>query len=210
MSVKKVFHPEELKKMTDEELADIIESTLYTDASELSYAAYDMKDKALGLEGVLFRCAFCGKKYSTVGKDNEFGCTACGKKLLINENYHFTEWPHTISGYYEKIREEEKAELGSLSLAMKVRLKAIGKNGRIEKKEQGECFLDKENFRYRSESEDFVIPVSDLPGLAFSCKTEIELYRGESLYYFYPETDPVQAAEWALVIDLLAEKRGEN
>ena len=54
---------------------------------------------------------------------------------------------------------------------------------------------------------EFEIPLSDFSGLAFSCNKEIEFYRGENLYFFYPEKDKVQVAEWAMFIDLMAERR---
>lgn len=206
VSVKRVIPAAELKNMTDAELEEIITETLYGNASKFTECSYPQKDKAEGLEGILYRCIFCGEKYSTVGKGNEFCCKACGKTLTFDEHYHFTEWPHTIPGYYDKIRETMREELDGLSLNMKVTLKAVGKSGRVDKKESGECSLDPEKFSYRSESEEFDIPTADLPGLAFSCQKEIEFYRGEDLYYFYPESDHVQVAEWALAIDLLAEK----
>ena len=208
VSVKKVIHPEELKNMTDEGLEELIEKTLYTDASLYDHGPYPQKNKAIGLEGILYRCIFCGEKYSTTGKGNELLCTACGKKLVLDSKYHFTEWPHSIPGYYEEIKNTERKELVNKKLEMKVELRVFGQSGRIEKKEAGICFLDGENFSYHSETEKLEISVSDLSGIAFSCKKEIELYRGENLYYFYPLTDKVQVAEWALFIDLLTEKRG--
>lgn len=207
--VKRVLHPEELKNMTDAEFSEIIRSTLYADAAVYGHAPYKQKNKAKGLEGILYRCAFCGENYQTVGRGNELVCGACGKKLTFDDSYHFTEWPHSIAGYYEEIKKAERAKLGALSLHMQVELKVFGKEGKYTKREPGECFLDREFFRYRSESEEFAIPVSELPGIAFSCKKEIELYRGEDLYFFYPASDPAQVAEWALCVDLLTEQRGK-
>ena len=206
VSVKRVIHREELKRMTDEELESVIYHTLGNDAADYELFRYPQKDKAKGLEGVLFRCVFCNTKYRTMGKGNELICNACCKKLTLDERYHFTEWPYTISGYYEAISEAEKKELGDLQLQMDVKLKVIGKNGFIVKKESGECRMNINSFSYRSETEEFDIPVRDLPGLAYSCKKEIELYRGENQYFFYPKSDAVQVAEWALFIDLTAGK----
>jgi len=209
VSVKRVLHPEELREMSNEAFSEIIRSTLYADASVYAHAPYKQKNKAKGLEGILYRCVFCGEKYRTAGRGNDLICTACGKKLSFDETYHFTEWPHSISGYYEEIRKTEREKLGEISLHTKVRLKVFGKNGKYTKNEIGECFLDGESFRYRSASETFTVPVREFPGLAFSCQKEFEFYRGEDLYFFYPVSDPAQVAEWALCVDLLTEKRGE-
>ena len=84
-----------------------------------------------------------------------------------------------------------------------------GFNSLIEKqrKENGECFLDRRSFRYRSGDKVFEIPTDQLPALAFSCGEEFELYWEGELHYFYPVKDRSQCARWALFVDLLAEKR---
>ena len=207
VGVKRVIHPEELKKMSEQELEKVICDTLYNDASEFNLVKYPQKDKAEGLENILFRCAFCNAKYRTKGKGNTFRCEACGKELRIDENYHFTEWPHSIQGYYKAISEAEKNEADEATLSMDVTLKVFGEKGRIIKKEKGEGRMNKSMLSYHSESEEFVIPLSEFSGLAFSCNKEIEFYRGENLYFFYPEKDKVQVAEWAMFIDLMAERR---
>ncbi|MCR4648492.1 MAG: 1-acyl-sn-glycerol-3-phosphate acyltransferase [Lachnospiraceae bacterium] len=208
VSVEKVIHSDELKKMTDESLEEIICSSLKNDASKCELAKYEQKDKAEGLEGVLFRCVFCNKKYKMLGKGNDLLCEACGKKLTIDENYHFTEWPYTIPAYYDAIVEEEKKEIDTLNLRMEVTLKVFGENGGIVKKEDGECIMNKNVFIYRSLSEEFEIPVKEFDGMAFSCSKEIEFYRGEELYFFYPKKDRQQVAQWALFIDLMSDRRG--
>ena len=79
--------------------------------------------------------------------------------------------------------------------------------GRGRRTNQGLCTLDDKAFRYRSENEDFTIPLEKLPALAFSCAEEFELYHGGELHYFYPLEEPRQCARWALAVDLAAERR---
>ena len=43
--------------------------------------------------------------------------------------------------------------------------------------------------------------------MAYSCNEEFELYHNNELHYFYPEKDRQQAARWALLVDMLAERR---
>ena len=73
--------------------------------------------------------------------------------------------------------------------------------------EEGECSLTEEAFSYRSDKTAFSIPTENLPGLAFSCGLEFELYHEGELHYFYPVEDPNQVARWALMVDLMAERR---
>ena len=44
--------------------------------------------------------------------------------------------------------------------------------------------------------------LNPLQALAFSCGEEFELYRGDDLYYFYPEENRDQTVRWAMIVDL--------
>ncbi|MCR4607468.1 MAG: hypothetical protein K5771_07070, partial [Oscillospiraceae bacterium] len=64
-----------------------------------------------------------------------------------------------------------------------------------------------EAFSYCSDNTAFSIPTGKLPALAFSCGKEFELYHEGELYYFYPTENRQQVARWALLTDLMAERR---
>ena len=193
--------------MTDSQVDEFIRTELYTDAAKHTSHRYLQKDKAVGLDGLLYRCADCGALYRTEGVGNELLCHACGSRHRLDEYYHFTDAPGTIGGYYDLIRHMEERELDTLSLHAKVRTKIFGKSGGPVRWESGECTLDTEAFRYRSETQEFSIPLEKLPALAFSCREEFELYHESELHYFYPREEPRQVARWALAVDLMAEKR---
>ena len=159
------------------------------------------------MDTLLYRCADCGALYQTEGRGNELRCRACGSRHLLDENYHFTDAPYTIGGYFDAIRQMEAQELGGLSLHAAVRTKIFGANGGPVRWENGECTLDTKVFHYRSAAQDFTIPVEKLPGLAFSCGKEFELYHEDELYYFYPKEERKQVTRWALIVDLMAQAR---
>ena len=207
VTVQRVIRPDELAEMTDAQLGAVIRETLYNDASAHEDGHYPQKDKAEGLDRLLYRCCGCGALYETESKGNELRCRACGRVWHIDEHYRFAEAPYTIPAYYDKIRGMEEKELDTLSLSVPVRTKIFGANGGPVRREDGQCSLDGVSFRYRSSSEDFEIPVKDLPALAFSCGEEFELYHDNELHYFYPIEEPRQAARWALAVDLLAQRR---
>ena len=212
VTVKRVLKRSELASMSFEDIDRVIEETLYNDASLSSAAIYHQKNKAEGLEGILYRCADCGALYKTSGKGNELRCMACGAVHTLDDSYHFTDKPWSIPGYYSVIREMEEKEINALSLKAEVTLKVFDDRMKVCKKEDGICTLDKDYFRYRSDTEDFSIPTEKLPALAFSCSKEFELYHNDRLHYFYPKEDPVQAARWALAVDILTSRRngGKN
>ena len=207
LTVKRVITPAELKEMSDAELERIIEKELYTNAADHMDTLYPQKDKAEGLEMLLYRCADCGALYQTEGIGNELVCHACGASHRLDEHYHFEDGPETIAAYYDAIIRLEKPELESFSLHTPVKTKIFGKEQGPVRKENGECFLDRRSFRYRSGDKVFEIPTEQLPALAFSCGEEFELYWEGELHYFYPVKDRSQCARWALFVDLLAEKR---
>ena len=206
LSVRRVLYPEELAGLTDAQLDELIRTELYHDAAYGS-GTFPQKDKAVGLEGLLYRCADCGALYRTEGVGNDFLCHACGSRRRLDEHYRFTDPPGTIGSYYDAIRRMEEKELDTLSLRADVRTKIFGADGGPVRREKGTCTLDTKAFRYRSESEDFEIPVEKLPALAFSCGKEFELYHAGELHYFYPLENPAQAARWALAVDRMAERR---
>ena len=207
LSVRRVVTPEELAEMTDAQADELIRTELYNDAAEHTTGRYPQRRKAAGLDALLYRCADCGALYRTEGIGNELVCHACGSRHALGEDYRFTDAPGTIGAYYDAIRRMEERELDTLSLHTAVRTKIFGRNGGPVRWETGECSLDTREFRYCSGAREYTVPVEDLPALAFSCGEEFELYLDNELHYFYPETEPRQAARWALAVDLMAERR---
>lgn len=206
----RVITSEELSALSAEELGAILDKELYYDESESPVNPFHQKDKAQGLENVLYRCADCGALYSTKGEGNRFICSECGSVHTFDESYRFTEAPYTIGDYYERIKALEERELDSFALEADVRTVIFNGSGKYRTVEKGHCSLNRERFAYASEKNSFEVPVSELPALPFSCDAEFETYHEEKLYYFYPEKNRRQAARWALLVDLMKEKRDEE
>ena len=207
VEVARVLKRGEVAEMPTEALDRLIAETLWSDAADDAVDVYPQRDKAAGLENILYRCADCGALYTTRGEGNKLVCSACGASHMLDQTYHFTDGPETISAYYDRIRDMERETLDDFSLAAEVETKVFGADGRVVKKERGECTLTPEAFAYHSASEAFTIPTAQLPALCFSCGKEFELYHDGLLHYFYPLTQPQQTARWALLIDMMTEKR---
>ena len=210
VKVAKIIPHETFKQYTDAELDDLIEKTLWSDASAALETRYRQKDKAEGLENLLYRCPNCGKLYATKSKGNVLFCSACGASYELGEDYRFQDPDiHTIPEFYAAIAAAEERELAEkpLFLETKVKVKVFDENGHTVRREIGECRLTETGFSYRSATEEFTLPTENLPALPFSCGEEFEVYHQNKLYYFYPETDRQQVARWALIVDLLTGKR---
>lgn len=205
-SVKRVIGGEEMKKLSVEELEEIIASSIACGGS-VPANRYKAKNKAKGLENILYRCADCGELYTTASDGNDIVCTACGARHQLDDTYLFSDDAESIPAYYDRIKELEKAELDTIELRTEVDTKIFSDNSRRPRKEHGVCTLTKEGFTYISDKISFSIPIAKLPALAFSCNEEFELYYRMELYYFYPVKERRQAARWALMTDLLYEVR---
>ena len=212
LKVERVIKKEELAAMSDLEVEEAIRESLYTDANETLIDTYPQNDKAEGLEGLLYRCPDCGNLYSTEGRGNTFFCTKCGARHKLNDRYLFEEDVKTssIAEFYDAIKALEAPELDTFELRTKVKTKIYGENGGPIHWEDGECSLNCREFSYHSNNEDFKVPTDDLPALAYSCNEEFELYHNNELHYFYPEKNRQQVSRWALLVDMLAERRQRN
>ena len=209
LKVVRVIPKEELETMTNLEVEETIRKNLYTNANETLSDTYPQKDKAEGLEGLLYRCPDCGELYSTKGRGNTFFCTKCGASHTLNDSYLFDDNGKTssIADFYDAIKALEAPELDTFELRTKVKTKVFGENGGPIRWESGECSLNCREFCYHSDKEDFTVPTEEMPAMAYSCNEEFELYHNNELHYFYPEKDRQQVARWALLVDMLAERR---
>ena len=217
LTVERVIDTDELAEIPAAELDKLISDTLSSDASVDNVRAYRQKCKAAGLDNVLYRCCDCGALYTTKGAGNVLRCSACGAAHHIDEYYRFTGEPGTISAYYRRIAELERAELergepDQLKLETAVNVKIFDKNVKLRHKEKGVCTLTPEGLTYRPDASDngFFKPLDQLPALPFSCAEEFETYNDNELYYFYPRENRKQVVRWALIADLLKERLDRN
>lgn len=204
IKVERVIKAEELRQLTADEIDSLIKTTLYCD-EPCGGTVYRQKDKAKGLENILYRCVDCGTLYSTVGKGCDLICTHCGKVRHIGSDYRFDDGT-SIADVYDMIAQTERENIEDTVLETEVKTKIFGRDGKT-RKETGVCRLDKNEFSYRSANEEFSISTKDIPALAYSCNEEFELYHNDELHYFYPVDNRKQTVRWALLIDILTEAR---
>ena len=207
VTAKEVITKEEIRQMSAEELSARIAAGIAFDESKDPRSLVKGKNRAKGLENILYRCADCGTLYSTRTKGADLICTACGSVHHLDESGRFTDAAESIPAYYDKIREMEKAELDGLTLSAKVHTKIFSPEKPRIRKETGICTFSKDGFRYESDQISFTIEAEKIPALAFSCNTEFELYYQNEEYYFYPDENRQQTARWGLIADLLREER---
>lgn len=209
ISVERVIGMEELQTLDDAQLEMIVKETLYNDACSNNKTLFFQPDKARGLENLLYRCPDCNGLYTTRSFGNTITCTSCKASHTLDNRYRFKGVPGSIPEWYDRIKDAERKDIDCIALSAKVNTKIFSEDGGV-KKEKGECFLDRDGFSYRSDSMEFSLGIDLLPAMAFSCAKEFELYHGKDLCYFYPEENPQQVARWALIVDILNEKKDEK
>ena len=211
VSAERVISKDEAKDYTPNELDSIIADTLKYDDSAMPLNAYKKKNKAKGLEQVLYRCADCGGLYTTKSEGDDIICEKCGAMHTLDEKYRFnSDKIKTIHDYYEMIKEAERKELDNVKLEAAVNTKIFDINGKCRKKERGFCTLDKNEFSYKSDSVEFCISIEKLRALPFSVGEEFELYYKDEQYYFYPTENRRQVTRWGLIADIIYERNNEK
>ena len=93
VTIQKLFTPEDLKKMTPDEIQDVVNYTFKHDDYEWNKTArvkYKIKNRAAyNLETICYKCPKCGAELKMVGWGNKLYCTECGNGVEIDEYYDF-------------------------------------------------------------------------------------------------------------------------
>ncbi len=107
-----IYKPEELKKMSVDEINAIINRDLHVDAYAVQRAdpvAFKGKRRAEYLETVLCRCPHCGELGHMQSEDDRFFCTSCGYALRYDE-YGFFRGEEGFDAVYDSVTDWDKAQ----------------------------------------------------------------------------------------------------
>ena len=213
--ITRIISKEEVSEASVDEINDMINHALtYNDFdfAKEKKAVYKNKNKAKGLENVLYYCPKCGQEFKLHTHNNTIACE-CGFSLDITEDYHFTENEFGITNihdWYQMIVEYERENIkNGINLSCEVDIKKFNMdNKKLDESGQGKCFLTNDGFRYEGNLKvtAFEYDYKVLRALAFSCGEEFECYYDNELYYFYPKQNKQQCAKWALLVDELVKQ----
>ena len=215
VDVKEVISPEDLDKLSNEEVEQKIESAILFNEFDNLNVNFKSKKKALGLENILYRCPFCGELYSNETKGNVITCNHCHKSFEIQNNYQFVENSscRNIHDYYELIKDVERKQLDSFSLDFDVKVKILKDAKNKYVKERGHFHIDSQKVSFSSTKSNYYFekPISQMEGIPYSVNSEFEFYHNGDLHFFYPpKADRKVCTRIALVFELLKEKERNN
>lgn len=210
---------EEISNLSLEELNTMLnEAIAYNDFNYIKEKnlVYNFKNKAKGLENVLYYCPKCHKEHTLETNNNTIKCNSCGFELTIDNTYHFNNNEFNINNiheWYELIKTYERSNIqNGINLQCNVTVKKFNFNDSSLKEEgTGTCYLTNNEFKFEGDLKvkEFTHKIKDLKALAFSCGEEFECYYDNELYYFYPTENKPQCTKWALIVDEL-QKLEEN
>lgn len=166
---------------------------------------YRQKKLAEGLEGVLYKCPFCGAEGAGATKNRTLTCTVCGKEVRLNDRYALEGAPfRDLRDWYDwqqqKIDEAIAAD-ENFRLESKVLLKHSSRDGKTILRDAGEgvCSLDRNGLTYRGTDDGEEVEVrfegNQVYRLLFGVNEDFELYVGKEIYYFVPENKRL-CAKW--------------
>ena len=123
-----LFTPEELERMTPEEIEQAINKAIYHDDyawNKLHRYTYDIGDKgAEDLEDLLFWCPKCGRQHTMATEGNRIFCTACGNGATLTNTYELVPFddtcviPETQTRWFDMEREVIRQEIAEENFAL--------------------------------------------------------------------------------------------
>lgn len=211
----RMFTPEDIEKLSAEEIEDIVNKSLYHDDykwnKEKGYE-YDIGDcGAENLENLLFICPKCKKEHVMVGEGNKFYCKECGNGFTLSKTYDMiplssdcvlpstqTEW---FNMQREIIKEQVKDE--NFSFSEKVKLGMLPKHDKLKNQAtslivgEGTLTIDRTGLTYdgTKDGEPFTFHLSSNQVPTYGMCTDVSrfytFYNGEFME-FYPEKNVVE------------------
>ncbi len=220
--VDKLFSPEELARMGEEEIEDRLHAAIRNDDYAWNKAARVKFDghgrMAHNLHHLLYWCPRCGAEFSMKGEGDVIRCGACGNGARINEYYDFVPLdescviPATSKAWFDLERAKERAALreDGYALCDRVKLGTLPADRYLEDQRtsapagEGLLRLDRDGLRYEGTRDGLPcrihIPAAVLPtyGMCTDVTFFYTFHRNEYLE-FTPERE--STGKWLLATE---------
>lgn len=223
--MKLVFTPEQLETLTADEINDRL-------AAEFQYDDFrwqkergirvTCRDRAVGLEKILYQCPHCGKEFEMRSAGTVLSCGACGKQWVMTELGELqaqsgeTEFSHIPDWYeWERGNVRREVEAGTYSTGeLPVTVESLPNAKRFLPLGSGTMIHDGNGFRVKVTDKDGNVHemVKTVPSM-YSCHIEyeylfkhgdcVDLNTLEDTWYTYPRGVPFSVTKMALATEEL-------
>ena len=218
----RMFTPEDLEKLSPEEIEDIMNEKLYHDDylwnKEMKIKYKHNGEIATNLHHLLYWCPKCGKEFTMVGKGNTIKCSCCGNGATILDTYEMVPFdetcviPNTQTEWFNLERENIKKEIldENFELVENVKLGMLPLDKPLEDLKtseivgEGKITLNRNGFSYEGtkngEYFSFHLNSNEVPtyGMCTDLTRFYTFYKGEFME-FYPENETVE--KWFLATE---------
>jgi DNA-directed RNA polymerase subunit RPC12/RpoP len=226
----RMFTPEEIEKLTPQEIEDKLNETLYHDDyawnKEKGYIYKNNGKLAEGLETLLYTCPRCGKEFTMKSEGNKFWCEACGNGVTLKDTYEMIPLdetcvvPATQTEWFKIQRENAKkaVQADDFKLVENVKLGCLPLEKPLKDLQtstivgEGTLTLDKTGLTFDGvgllgEPFEFHLSTDELPtyGMCTDVSRFYTFYNGQFME-FYPENNTVE--KWFLCTEEMHRKNG--
>lgn len=210
-----LFTPEEIEKLTPEEIEDKMNLAIYHDDYE-----WNLKEKnvyknngeiAKNIHQLLYLCPKCNKEFTMIGEKNTIRCTSCGNGATILDTYEMIPFdescviPRTQTVWFNLMREKVKEEIKNeqFELAFDVELGVLPEYELLKNQKtsnivgNGKVVINHSGFTYtgtkNNEEFSFHLNPNEVPtyGMCTDVSRFYTFFKGE-FYEFYPQDDIVE------------------
>lgn len=220
--IDKLFTPEELAKMTEDEVEEKLHAAIRNDDYAWNKGArvkFDGKGRmAYNMHHLLYWCPKCGAEFAMRGEGDTIKCRRCGNGAKVNAYYDFIPFddecviPETPKAWFDMERKKERDELlsGRYELREKVKLGTLPDSELLKEQRtseivgEGQLTLDGDGLHYNGTRSGQPFEIHMPPAIVptYGMCTDVTFfstyYRNE-YFEFIPERE--STAKWLLATE---------
>lgn len=222
VTYKKLFNDEDLAKLSNEEITDILNKEIRMNDYEFNKKEkiyYKSNEICKNLHQLIYKCPHCGEEFKMVSDNNSLSCPSCGYKLKMDNYYNLIDKDGNIlditpANLFDNQRNDVKKEIlddnfyledeVEIGFLPKYEFLKDQKTSNIEGK--GILRIDHNGIHFKgirnNEEFNFEISLLDTPtyGMCTDCSRFYTFVKGEFIE-FYPNRNSV--IKWFLVTEEL-------
>lgn len=219
LTSKLILDEEQIEKMSQEELQQVIEKELsYNENLYQIENNYEFRGLhfAEGLEKVLYKCPVCQKEFCMTTKDFDITCTNCGFTAKYNRNGKITSSEENfnfdrIDLWYDYEKESLRKELESDDFKIVGRVSCEVANEKKAKYDvigEGDLIMDKNAIKFVPDNNGEVLTykIDKVESIPFTVGVQIYLIIDGKNYEF-TFTDKLMSTKYNMAVELLSEGR---